>query len=127
MFKHINMSKADKNNRYFINHEQLYEKVKDQSQWEFIDKLYKYNLDTRNNLRCNNLFQRKNLMKVKLFAFYEKGDYRYYLEYEISLIFLSGWRLEEDGSKIFFFGYAYHCCEKYDTVSNVMAIVKLAT
>ena len=37
-----------------------------------------------------NLIQRKNLMKVKLFAFYEKDDYRNYLEYEIPLIFLSG-------------------------------------
>ena len=45
------MSKADKQNHYFINHEQLYKEVKDQSKWEFIDKLYKYNLETRNNLR----------------------------------------------------------------------------
>ena len=67
------MSNERKSNRCFINHEQLYEEVKEQYKWEFMDKLYKYNVAARNDLISNNLLlKQKNLMKVKLFVLYEK-------------------------------------------------------
>ena len=37
------------------------------------------------------------------------------------MIFLSGWRLEEDELRYFSLGHAYHYFENYNIISDIMA------